>query len=160
MPQHSCAAGVAFAKRVFSAHMQVAFPALGPGGFQEPVMMRGTGFAKLNLLLELAVARWVGRGGWSLNAMTQAVVSAVFGTVAASALTLLISRQWQHSYARVHRKDTAAAPLPCCVLLCQVGQCGQGQHRSAEQPATPGQHGGLRSAVSSSACQFRGQHAC
>jgi hypothetical protein len=62
MPHHSCAAGVGFAKRVLAAHMPVAFPGLGAGGFQEPVMMRGTGFAKLNLLLELAVARW-GREG-------------------------------------------------------------------------------------------------
>ncbi|WIA15803.1 hypothetical protein OEZ85_002411 [Tetradesmus obliquus] len=57
MPQHSCEAGVAFAKRVLHAHMPVAFPALGAGGFREAAMMRGTGFAKLNLLLELAVAR-------------------------------------------------------------------------------------------------------
>jgi hypothetical protein len=65
MPQHSCAAGLQFAERALNAHMQVAFPGLGAGGFEEPVMMRGTGFAMLNLLLELAVARcacW-GQGG-------------------------------------------------------------------------------------------------
>jgi hypothetical protein len=63
MPQHSCAAGQEFAMRVLNAHMPVAFPGLGAGGFQEAVMMRGTGFAKLNLMLELAVARWAAEEG-------------------------------------------------------------------------------------------------
>jgi hypothetical protein len=62
MPRHSCAAGLQFGKCALNAHMQVAFPALGAGGFEEPVMMRGTGFAMLNLLLELAVARWAAGG--------------------------------------------------------------------------------------------------
>jgi hypothetical protein len=74
MPQHSCAAGLQFGERVLNAHMQVAFPGLGSGGFEEAVVMRGTGFASLNLLLELAVARCaeLGKGNMACRVRGQA----------------------------------------------------------------------------------------
>jgi hypothetical protein len=71
MPQHSCAGGLQFGERVLNAHMQVAFPGLGAGGFEEAVVMRGTGFASLNLLLELAVARCARWGKGDTAALRQ-----------------------------------------------------------------------------------------
>ncbi|WIA29910.1 hypothetical protein OEZ86_000010 [Tetradesmus obliquus] len=97
MPQHSCAAGMAFAKRVLAAHMPVAFPALSAGGFQEAAMMRGSGFAKLNLLLELAVARWatVARDSIALRSSLAPLGSAEGYAALAAAVRAALQQQQQ-----------------------------------------------------------------